>query len=209
MTNCNVTNGGGEVGEPVKKIGSMSTTAFTVSNLDSVTFTRSQRAKYQRITIRPDKTITVTIPRSGSLSEAKQFLKSKISWIQKQLQKIDQHTQRMDMRDLDIDLEKAQMNLFDRLDCFSKKHKLPYNRAGFRCQKTRWGSCSGKNNISLNVNITFLPAELQDYVLLHELVHTKVKNHSRKFWAELDKYTEGQAKELSRKLKKYNMRLTV
>jgi len=53
-----------------------------------------------------------------------------------------------------------------------------------------------------------LPEKLQDYVLLHELVHTKVKNHSKKFWAELDKYTNGiAAKELSKELKKYNMKL--
>ena len=180
-----------------------------VPDLGSVTFAQSQRARYQRITVRQDKTITVTIPRGGSLSEAKQFLKTKSSWIQKQLQKIGQHTQRREMLDLDIDIEKAQVKLFDRLDCFSKKHNLPYNRAGFRCQKTRWGSCSGKNNISLNVNIAFLPEELQDYILLHELVHTKVKNHSKNFWAELDKYTNGRAKESAKKLKKYNMKLRV
>jgi predicted metal-dependent hydrolase len=187
----------------------MSTSTLTISNLGSVTFAKSPRAKYQRITVRPDKTITVTIPRGGSLSEAKQFLKSKISWIQKQLQKIDQNIQCRDMPDLKIDLEEAQINLFHRLDEFSEKYNFPYNRSGFRCQKTRWGSCSGKNNISLNVNIAFLPEELQDYVLLHELVHTKVKNHSRKFWAELDKYTQGQAKELSKELKKYRIRLRV
>ena len=187
----------------------MPTTILNISNLDSVTFTRSPRAKYQRITVCPDKTITVTIPRNGSLSEAKQFLKSKAPWVQKQLQKIDHHTQRQDMPDLDIDLEETQTGLFNRLDYFSKKHNLPYNRAGFRCQKTRWGSCSGQNNISLNVNIAFLSEELQDYVLLHELVHTKVKNHSRNFWAELDKYTQGQAKELSKELKKYRIRLKV
>jgi len=187
----------------------MSTTTFTISNLGTITFTRSLRAKYQRITVCPNKTITVTIPRNGTLREAKQFLKSKISWIQKQLQKIDQHAQLQDTTDFNIDLEKAQNNLFNRLDYFSEKHSFSYNRAGFRCQKTRWGSCSGKNNISLNVNIVFLPDKLQDYVLLHELVHTKVKNHSRKFWAELDKYTEGRAKELSKKLKKYRMKLRV
>ena len=208
-TNCNVTNDGSGVDKPNKeKISYMSIATFTISNLGSVTFARSQRAKYQRITIRPDKTITVTIPRSGSIGEAKQSLKSKISWIQKQLRKIDQQARCRDITDLNIDLKEAQINLFNRLDYFSEKHNFPYHKAGFRCQKTkRWGSCSGKNNISLNVNISFLPEEQQDYVLLHELVHTKVKNHSRKFWAELDKYTQGQAKELSRKLKKYRMKL--
>ncbi len=187
----------------------MPTTILNISNLDSVNFTRSQRAKYQRITVCPDKNITVTIPRNGSLSEAKQFLKSKASWVQKQLQKIDQHTQCRDLPELDVDFEEAQINLFHRLDEFSEKYNFPYNRSGFRCQKTRWGSCSGKNNISLNVNISFLPEELQDYVLLHELVHTKVKNHSRKFWAELDKYTKGRAKGLSKELKKYRIKLRV
>ena len=187
----------------------MSTSTLTISNLGSVTFARSSRAKYQRITVRPDKTIIVTIPRSGSLSEAKQFLKAKISWIQKQQQKMDQHTQCRDTPDLNIDLEKAQKDLFSRLEYFSEKYKMSYNRAAFRRQKTRWGSCSGKNNINLNVNIAFLPEELQDYVLLHELVHTKVKNHSKIFWTELNKYTEGKAKELAKKLKKYNIKLRV
>ena len=182
---------------------------YNIANFGSVTFTQSMMAKYQRITVRPDKTITVTIPRGGSLSGAEEFLKSKLSWVQKQLQKIDQHAQRQDIPDLDVDLVKAQTNLFNRLDYFSEKHSFSYNRSGFRCQKTRWGSCSGQNNISLNVNIAFLSEELQDYVLLHELVHTKVKNHSRNFWAELDKYTQGQAKELSKKLKKYRIRLRV
>ena len=187
----------------------MSTNTLTILNLGSVTFAKSQRAKCQRITIRPDKTITVTIPKNGTLNEAKQFLQSKNAWVKRQLQKIDQHEKLQDTPDLNIDLEKTQNDLFDRLDYFSKKHNFSYNKSGFRCQKTRWGSCSGKNNISLNVNIVFLPAELQDYVILHELVHTKLKNHSRKFWAELDKYTEGRAKELSKKLKKYRMKLRV
>lgn len=180
-----------------------------IDNLGPITFAKSQKAKYQRITVHQDKTITVTIPRSGSLTEAKQFLKSKVSWIQKQLRKIDQRAKLQDESDFNIDIEKIQKNLFSRLEHFSEKYNLPYNRAVFRCQRTRWGSCSGKNNINLNVNITFLPRELQDYILIHELVYTKAKNHSKIFWAELDKYTEGKAKELSKKLKKYNMKVRV
>jgi len=187
----------------------MPTATLTFSNLGFVTFTRSLRAKYQRITIRPDKTVTVTIPRNGSFKEAKRFLQSKTPWVRQQLKKIDQCTKLQNTPDFNIDIEKAQQDLFDHLEYFSKKYNLPYNRAAFRCQKTRWGSCSGKNNISLNVNIAFLPEELQDYILLHELVHTKIKNHSKYFWAELDKYTNGKAKELAKKLKKYNMKLRV
>jgi predicted metal-dependent hydrolase len=180
-----------------------------ISDLGSVAFAQSPRARYLRITIKADKTIKVTIPRNGSLNEAKRFLRSKTAWVQRQLQKIDQHTKLQGTPDLNIDIEKAQQDLFVRLEHFSEKYNMPYKRAAFRCQKTRWGSCSGKNSINLNVNIVFLPRELQDYILIHELVHTKAKNHSKIFWTELDKYTEGRAKELSKKLKKYNMKVRV
>jgi len=183
--------------------------AVNIDNLGSVAFAQSPRARCLRITIKADKTVTVTIPRNGSLNEAKQFLRSKTAWVQRQLQRIDQHTKLQNTPDLNIDLEKAQKDLCSRLKHFSEKYKLHYNRVVFRCQKTRWGSCSSKNNINLNVNIAFLSEELQDYILLHELVHTKVKNHSRQFWAELNKYTDDRSRELAKKLKKYNMKLRV
>lgn len=183
--------------------------AAHIDDIGKVTFTQSPRAKYQRITIRPDKAVIVTIPRGVSLNEAKQFLHSKIAWVKRQLKTIDQHQNQQDTSDLNIDIGKAQKELFDRLDFFSGLHHLPYRRAAFRCQKTKWGSCSGKNNINLNINIAFLPHELQDYILLHELVHTQVKNHGRGFWAELDKYTSGRAKELSKLLRKYQMKLQI
>jgi predicted metal-dependent hydrolase len=73
-------------------------------------------------------------------------------------------------------------------------------------QKTRWGSCSEKNNINLNVNLVLLPDELIDYAILHELVHTRVKNHSKRFWAELDKLV-GDAKKNDKKLKNHRLHL--
>ena len=65
---------------------------------------------------------------------------------------------------------------------------------------SRWGSCSIKNNISLNILMTQIPKELQDYIILHELLHTKVKNHSKKFWKKLDLLI-GDAKATQKKLK--------
>ena len=190
----------------------MSTTTLTISNLGPVILTQSSRAKCLRITVCSDKTVTMIMPRNGSLREAKQFLQTKLLWLQKQLRRYEQLEQlNSDTPDIgSVDLEEAQKNLFNRLVGFSEKHNFFYNRAVFRCQKTRWGSCSSKNNINLNINIAFLPADLQDYVLLHELVHTRVRNHSKDFWAELDKYTEGRAKKLAKELmKKHRMRLRV
>ena len=188
----------------------MPTTTTTNPSLDihvSVSYTRSARAKHLRITIKPTQTITVTIPRNTTKQQAQQFLKSKVSWIKKQLQKIDQYNKLQDTPNMTVDLDKAQDELFNRLDYFSDKYNLPYNRVAFRCQKTKWGSCSAKNNISLNVNIAYLTKELQDYILLHELVHTKIKSHSKKFWAELDRYVGDRAKVLQKELKKHRMKV--
>jgi len=187
----------------------MPTMTSNISDLGSVTFTRSTRAKYLRITIRPNKTITVTMPKNGNISEAKKFLQSKQAWIKKHLQKIEQQEKLQPTPDLSSEeLIKAQENLFSRLDYFSDKYKFPYNRAVFRCQKTKWGSCSNKNNINLNINIAFLPKELQDYILLHELCHIRHKNHSKEFWNELDRHVGGRAKQLSKELRKYRMRMS-
>ena len=153
----------------------MPTTTQTIDELDGVVFTHSLRAKHLRITIKPTQTITVTIPKHTTKQQAQQFLQSKISWIKKQLQKIDQQEKlQQSLPDLPtIDLEEAHDDLFNRLEYFSDKCNIPYNRATFRCQKTKWGSCSSKNNISLNINIAYLPKELQNYILLHELCHIR------------------------------------
>lgn len=179
----------------------------TISDLPPVTYTRSARAKYQRITVRRDKTITVTVPRGGNLKDAEKFVHEKIEWIKKQLAKTDESEGIKELPDLDVDLDTAQNLLFERLKHFSDKYDMPFRKLTFRCQKTKWGSCSSRKNISLNVNICFLPEELQDYLLLHELVHTKMMNHSKQYWQELDKYVGGNAKALSKELRKYRMKL--
>jgi predicted metal-dependent hydrolase len=107
-----------------------------------------------------------------------------------------------------IDLRQAQDAIFERLKAFSKQHNLPYRRAAFRCQRTKWGSCCATTrSISLNINIVLLPVHLQDYLLLHELTHLSHPNHSPAFWAELDRYCAGSAKRLSKELKTYPMML--
>jgi len=79
---------------------------------------------------------------------------------------------------------------------------LKYNRVFVRNQKTRWGSCSWKNNISLNAKLVKLPEKLMDYIILHELVHTRVRNHGKEFYAELGQLVPDQ-KLLDSELKEY------
>ena len=84
---------------------------------------------------------------------------------------------------------------------------------GFRCgavtvrnARTRWGSCSARDDISLSIHLMKLPDELIDYVIIHELCHTIHKNHGPKFHKLLDRLTGGHHLELRRRLKTYSTR---
>jgi predicted metal-dependent hydrolase len=175
----------------------------------SVSYQRSTRAKRMRITVHPTQEVTVTVPRGFSLKRAEAFVQSKQAWIRKHLIK---NQQIEDIREKQPELspqelERVQNDLFSRLERFSDQYDLPYRRAAFRCQKTKWGSCSNQNNISLNINIAFLPEHLQDYILLHELCHIRHMNHSKAFWAQLDEYCGGKAKEYAKELKTHPMKI--
>lgn len=89
-----------------------------------------------------------------------------------------------------------------RLDQMAKKHGLSYNNLRIKNIKSRWGSCSAKNNINLSIYLMKLPDDLIDYVILHELVHTIHKNHGPEFWSYLNNLT-GNAKQLAARVKKY------
>ncbi|HKK62098.1 MAG TPA: SprT family zinc-dependent metalloprotease [Bacteroidales bacterium] len=84
-------------------------------------------------------------------------------------------------------LQSAKKNLPVILEQLSREYSLPYGRVTVRRMRTRWGSCSHRNNISLSSGLTFLDEELIRYVCLHELVHTVHKNHSPAFWNALSR----------------------
>ncbi|MDR1274103.1 MAG: M48 family metallopeptidase [Odoribacteraceae bacterium] len=87
----------------------------------------------------------------------------------------------------------------------ARRHGFAYNRLAFRDNSSNWGSCSGENNISLNVRLMKLPDEIIDYVILHELCHTIEKNHSARFWALMLGVCPGYVK-LRGQLKAYSTR---
>jgi predicted metal-dependent hydrolase len=91
-----------------------------------------------------------------------------------------------------------------RLMLLAEKYHFSYSDVSIRSSKTRWGSCSSSRNISLSYFLLTLPSDLIDYVLLHELCHTKEMNHSVRFWKLMDAVTNNCSKELRAKLKNYN-----
>ena len=90
-----------------------------------------------------------------------------------------------------------------RVDQLSKEFGYSYNQVYCKNLKSRWGSCSVRNNINLNIHLMRLPEELINYVILHELCHTVHKNHSKRFWNKLESVLPD-TKILDRRLKEFS-----
>lgn len=76
----------------------------------------------------------------------------------------------------------AKSYLTERIGMLAAQNGFRFQRLFIRAQRTRWGSCSSKGNISLNWKLVKAPVYVSDYVILHELVHTEIMNHSAAFW---------------------------
>jgi len=84
----------------------------------------------------------------------------------------------------------------------ANKYNFNYTKPQIKRLSARWGSCNHKKDITLNLYLIQLPWELIDYVIVHELVHTKILNHGQDFWEEMTKYLPN-PKALRKKLKQY------
>jgi len=85
----------------------------------------------------------------------------------------------------------------------AEKFGFKFGKVTVREARTRWGSCSSVDNISLNIHLMRLPEHLRDYVILHELCHTIEKNHGPKFWKLMDKVV-GDSNKLNKEIKNFN-----
>ena len=180
-----------------------------IEGVGPVLFERSARARRILITVRPGRGIRVAIPRRATMESAVQFVGTKKSWLKKHLARIREYeNQKKAFSDafLSIDKNKARRQIVAQLHALAERYGFKFSKVSVRNQRTRWGSCSARGNISLNIKLVALPQDLSDYVLLHELVHTRVHNHSRRFWKELDKYV-GESKARAKKLVEYGLRL--
>lgn len=99
---------------------------------------------------------------------------------------------------------KAEEKIAPRFRKWSKTTGLEFNELKFMQLEKRWGSCTPSNNIIINIEAIKLSFSLIDYLIVHELVHTKVKSHSKEFWAELSKHIPNW-KELDERM--YGMKL--
>lgn len=81
--------------------------------------------------------------------------------------------------------EQARRKIAERVDLYSSMTGLKYNKITITSARKRWGSCSRKNHLNFSWYLIMTPLNVIDYVVVHEIIHLKEKNHSRKFWAKV------------------------
>ena len=152
----------------------------------------SLRAKRLSLTVHPDGRVVVTKPKRMSDAAVARWVATRADWIEK----ATAHFKRRNKGVVPEQLPKprrgskaykgavkaARVLVHERLAHFNTLYGFSYGTISIRNQKTRWGSCSIANNLSFNYRIAFLPPHLADYIIVHELCHTKEHNHSVRFW---------------------------
>src|SRR5205807_5084711 len=136
--------------------------------------------------VRDDETVRVSFPRGGSKREAQVFAARQRAWIEKQLLRVEEARARpVEALGDDVERElrdRAKGELPVRLLELAREHGVAVSRVSVRNQRWRWGSCSPNGHICLNWRLVQMPDWVRDYVIIHELMHVKRMDHSRKFW---------------------------
>jgi predicted metal-dependent hydrolase len=190
-------------------------------------FVRHARARRYVLRVSRQGEAVVTVPRRGSLRDARRFAEGHRAWIARERAAHAEAIARsrpLDVGDAvmfrgepraiqrgaavslsidgalvplvggDVDESvrrwlraEARSTLPPRLRSLASTHGLAVHGVSLRNQRTRWGSCSSDGRISLNWRLVQMPDDVRDYVLLHELMHLRVRNHSPRFWREVEK----------------------
>ncbi len=139
--------------------------------------------------MRASRGIRVSVPWRVSFDEARRIALTKFAWMRRTLARVERARGRCRESVLAaecLDRRAARTYLAGRLDALAREHGYPHGRLSVRRQGTLWGSASRSGRIQLNAFLTVVPPDLADYVILHELVHTRVRGHGRAFWDELE-----------------------
>lgn len=133
----------------------------------------------------------VRVPKRAKETEITDFLNQHKRWIEKQrlrTQKLkreyEQHKALSEIELAEIK-DKAKKLIAERVEYYATLMGVNYGKITIRTQKGRWGSCSVNGNLSFNCLLMLAPIEVIDSVIVHELCHIKVKNHSKKFYDEV------------------------
>ena len=147
----------------------------------------------------PDGRIVCRAPRRATKREIIRFLDAHADWIAGAWEKLQKRIEAKKSRSAAYEIpayesltaamrREIQAHFMERLQLYAPQMGVSYNRVTIRNQKGRWGSCSSKGNLNFNYRLRYLPQELMDYVVVHELAHRLEMNHSARFWNIVGKY---------------------
>jgi predicted metal-dependent hydrolase len=186
-----------------------SSRTYVLDGAGAVLFVKTRRARRISLTLRASRGVRVAVPWRVSFDEARRVALTKMAWLRRTLAHVERARGRCREAVLAserLDRRTARAYLSGRLDALAREHGYSPGRLSVRRQGTVWGSASSSGRIQLNAFLAVVPTDLADYVILHELVHTRVRGHGRTFWAELESRMPDARRRQSR-LREYSLAL--
>lgn len=181
--------------------------------LGEVTLSQTRRARRISISVRGGGVVRLSFPMGISQRRALEFLDLKASWVAAARKRMADKTPCLPSLPpaeakarTEALRREAKADLPPRIERLAQATGLKYVRLTIRASRTKWGSCTGRNHISLSLYLMTLPEHLRDYVIIHELCHTVHHNHSPRFHALVDQLVGGNEKALNRELKAFSIR---
>jgi predicted metal-dependent hydrolase len=157
----------------------------TAAESDAVIFVRHRRARRFILRVLSDGTVRVTMPWRGAKRDAKAFVESSRRWIDNERARVSRARGERPPIDVEHEAalrERARRELPAQLLALARTHGITVRRVSIRNQRTRWGACSPSGVITLNWRLIQTPDFVREYVLIHELMHRRELDHSRRFW---------------------------
>ncbi|MBQ9606796.1 MAG: M48 family metallopeptidase [Lachnospiraceae bacterium] len=156
-------------------------------------YIKRSRRKTISVEIEPDLSVLIRAPLHMPDRDIRKFLESSQGWIIKHRAEAARRMQNagevqpLSMEEIRQLANEAVKDIPERVRHYATIMGVTYGRITIRNQKSRWGSCSSKGNLNFNCLLMLAPPEHRDYVIVHELCHRKEMNHSKRFWAEVEK----------------------
>lgn len=152
----------------------------------SYTLRRRRFSRSIRFSVYADGRLVVTAPILVGRGVIEGMIEDKREWILEKMKYAGEGERKVSPEERKAEYKKYKCEALklaeERLAFFNQMYGLQWKNVRIKLSRTRWGSCSGKGNLNFNYKIALLPAELADYIVVHELCHLAQMNHSPKFW---------------------------
>jgi predicted metal-dependent hydrolase len=157
--------------------------------MEAVEVRRSPRARRWRLEVPWGEPARLTVPRWMSQAEVERLLAEGHLWVEEQRRR---QVPRLGLEGLAVSESEARSGAREIVSALAAEEAaqlgVEYERIRIGGQRTLWGSCSPRGTLSFNWRLVLAPFEVVDYVVVHELCHLRVPNHSARFWTLLERH---------------------